>query len=124
MKKGNILEYKGYFGSAEVSVEDGCLCGALLAIPDVVAYSADTYPELESHFHEAVDGYIAFCREQGRKPAKPSDGSSTAAFLAAALLAAESNRENLKAAVFQITRGKAASKTRVRRAVVATANRI
>jgi predicted HicB family RNase H-like nuclease len=69
------LEYLGYFGSAEVSVDDGVLHGKLLYIKDLVTFEADTTNELISAFHEAVDAYLEDCKEEGRKPDTPFKGA-------------------------------------------------
>lgn len=69
------FEYKGYLGSAEVSVEDNVLHGKLLYINDVVSYEAQSPQELEQAFKEAVEDYLATCREAGDEPDVPFKGS-------------------------------------------------
>jgi len=69
------LEYNGYLGSAEVSVEDGTLHGKLLFIRDVVTYEAATVPDLKIAFREAVDDYLQTCSELGDEPEKPCKGT-------------------------------------------------
>jgi len=69
------FEYKGYYGSAEVSTEDKLLVGRLLFIRDVVSYVASTAKELEEAFHAAVDDYLATCQEIGDQPDVPFKGS-------------------------------------------------
>lgn len=71
----NILEYEGYSGSAEISVEDNCLHGKILFIRDLVAYQASTPDDLKKEFISAVDDYIQTCREYGKAPDKPCKGS-------------------------------------------------
>lgn len=71
----NILEYEGYSGSAEISVEDNCLHGKILFIRDLVTYQASTPDELKSEFVNAVDDYIQTCREYGKAPDKPCKGT-------------------------------------------------
>lgn len=70
----SILEYKGYLGSAEVSLEDNILHGKLMYIRDVVNYAADTPQELYSAFQDAVDDYIQTCLECGDEPNVPFKG--------------------------------------------------
>jgi predicted HicB family RNase H-like nuclease len=70
-----VLEYNGYQGSIEVSIEDNCVFGKILHIEDLVTYEADTPSELDAAFREAVDSYVAFCLEEGREPNKPFKGS-------------------------------------------------
>ena len=53
-----LMEYKGFYGSVEVSVEDGCLFGKLEFIDPLVNYEGETVQEIEEAFHEAVGDYI------------------------------------------------------------------
>ncbi len=73
MKK--VFEHNGYHGSAEISMEDGCLFGEILFINDLVLYQADTVENLEHEFRLAVDDYIKTCKEVGKEPDKPFKGS-------------------------------------------------
>jgi predicted HicB family RNase H-like nuclease len=70
-----LLKYKDYFGSVDASSEDGCLFGKLEFVSALVNYEADTVPELLKAFHEAVDDYLAMCKERGWEPEKPFKGS-------------------------------------------------
>jgi predicted HicB family RNase H-like nuclease len=69
------LRYKGYTGSIEVSVEDGCLFGKIQFINDLVGYEGETVDELRQSFQSAVDGYLDTCKELGEEPEKPFKGS-------------------------------------------------
>ena len=69
------MKYKGYFGSAEINVEDDVLYGRLLFIKDVVTYEAETPQELIHAFRESVDDYLATCEEMGEKPDVPFKGT-------------------------------------------------
>lgn len=73
--KSNVLEYKGYQGSVEVSVEDNVLHGKILHIVDLVTFEAQTPEGLQQAFEEEVDEYLAFCAEEGVEPDKPFKGS-------------------------------------------------
>lgn len=70
-----VLEYKGYVGSVEVSKEDRCLHGAVLFVRDLVTYEGKSYDELEAAFQSAVDNYVATCKAIGRDPEKPCSGT-------------------------------------------------
>ena len=72
--KNKTLKYKGYEGSIEPSVEDGCLFGRVLFIVDRIIYDGNTLPELEEAFHELVDDYLETCEELGKDPNKPCSG--------------------------------------------------
>lgn len=69
------LNYKNYYGSVEVSVEDGVIHGRLLYIRDVITFESPDVEGVKSAFEEAVDRYLAFCVETGDNPEKPFSGS-------------------------------------------------
>ena len=70
------LQYKGYLGDVDYSLEDDkCLHGKILYINDLVTYEAQTVPELEEAFREAVDDYLETCVEIGKEPEKSFKGS-------------------------------------------------
>lgn len=69
------LEYKGYTGSIEYSPQDSLLYGKVLGIRGLVSYEGETGKHLEEDFREAVDAYLADCKEAGKSPEKPFKGS-------------------------------------------------
>lgn len=69
------LNYKGFIGSIEVSLEDNCLYGKLIYVNDLVTYEAKTVKQLEVEFRKAVDDYLVSCHELKREPMKPFKGS-------------------------------------------------
>ncbi len=73
MKK--LLKYKGFLGSIEVSIDDNCIHGKILFIDDIVTYEAESPAQLEAEFKDAVDDYVATCKELDRVPNKPFSGS-------------------------------------------------
>ncbi|MCE8035342.1 type II toxin-antitoxin system HicB family antitoxin [Billgrantia tianxiuensis] len=73
--KANVLEYKGYQGSIEVSLEDNVLHGKILHIVDLVTFEARTPEGLREAFEQEVDEYLAFCEEEGVAPDKPFSGT-------------------------------------------------
>ena len=52
------LEYQGYVGTIEVSLENDCLHGRLEFIKDLVTYEAQTVAGLKAAFVGAVDDYL------------------------------------------------------------------
>ena len=72
----NMLEYKGYIGSVEISEEDNCLFGKVLHLPQgtLISYEGETVEELRNDFHESVDAYIELCEQQGIEPLKSFSG--------------------------------------------------
>jgi len=71
----NTLSHKGYTGSIDISVEDGCLHGRILFIDDIVTYEGDTVEEVKSSFIAAVDRYLDYCEETGKPANKPYSGT-------------------------------------------------
>ena len=70
-----IFKYKGYIGSAEISVEDECLHGKILFIADLVTYEAEKFSDLKREFEDAIDDYLELCREIGKEPNKTMSGT-------------------------------------------------
>jgi len=73
--KNKLLEYKGYFASINVSIEDECVFGKVEFINDSIVFGADTIPELKATFESEVDEYLAFCAEVGKEPDKTMTGT-------------------------------------------------
>ena len=71
----NVLTYRGFQGSIEVSIEDDCMFGKILHVEDLVTYEGGTPGELKAAFENSVNEYLAFCEEQGVEPCKPFKGS-------------------------------------------------
>ncbi len=71
----DILEYQGYYGSAEFSVADNVFHGKLLYIRALVTYEADNVEGLKQAFHEAVEDYLEMCKAEEMKPETPFKGS-------------------------------------------------
>lgn len=60
------MKYKGYTGSIEVSLDDNCLYGKVLALPHdtMITYEGETVEKLKEDFHSAVDDYLAMCEAE------------------------------------------------------------
>ena len=71
----SLFRYKGFYGSAQASVEDHCLYGKLEFIEPLVSYEGQNIEELEQAFKDAVDDYLLDCEKLGREPAKSCKGS-------------------------------------------------
>ncbi|MDZ7608968.1 MAG: hypothetical protein U5K79_26100 [Cyclobacteriaceae bacterium] len=63
------LEYKGYTGSIEYSQEDDLLYGEVLGIRGQISFEGKTGKLLEVDFKEAIETYLADCKEEGVTPA-------------------------------------------------------
>ena len=71
----NMLEYKGFYGSVEYSLEDECFHGKIAEISDLVTYEGNSISDLKKIFREAVDDYIIDCEQIGKNPLKKYEGS-------------------------------------------------
>ncbi|UUO25121.1 type II toxin-antitoxin system HicB family antitoxin [Colwellia sp. M166] len=73
--KSKLLEYKGYYASINVSVEDECVFGKVEFINDSIVFGADTVAELKVTFKSEIEDYLEFCKEVGKDPDKTMTGS-------------------------------------------------
>ena len=72
--KDNALEYKGYYTLVEFDKDSGELRGKIEGISDYVDFQCENSKGVEKAFREAVDDYLAFCEEVGKKPDKEYKG--------------------------------------------------
>lgn len=71
----NVLEYKGYHTRVSYVAETNSLRGIIEGISDFIDFETDTLSDVEKEFHSAVDDYLEFCKEIGKKPEKEYKGS-------------------------------------------------
>jgi len=71
----SCLQYKGYTTEIHYSVEDRVLYGKIDGIDDYIDFEAASPDEIEKEFHSAVDEYLIFCQNHGKKPNKSYKGS-------------------------------------------------
>lgn len=71
----DLLKYKGYVGSYDLCFDSGEICGKLEFINALVTFEAHTVVELQAEFENAVDSYLATCKELGYTPEKTLSGS-------------------------------------------------
>lgn len=71
----NVIEYLGYQGSIETSLEDGILYGSIQHITDKITYESETVAGLKAEFEAAVDHYLEYCKQKGIQPDKPFSGT-------------------------------------------------
>ena len=93
------INYKGYFAKVEFDPEDHIFVGRVIGIRDVVGFHGKSVSELEAAFAEAVDNYLAACKELGQEPNKPYSGNLMlripAEIHAAVALAAEASGKSI-----------------------------
>ncbi len=71
----NTLKYKDFIGSVAFSEADGVFFGKIEGIDGLVNFEGESVTELTEAFHEAVDDYLAYCKEEGIEPHKSYSGS-------------------------------------------------
>jgi len=70
-----LLQYKGYYGSLEASIEDNCLHGKIEFISALVTYEAENITDIEKEFQAAVNDYLETCTQLGNEPEISCKGS-------------------------------------------------
>jgi len=70
----NTMTYKGYLGSVSFSEKDGVFFGKIEGINGLVNFEGESVKELTEAFHEAVDDYLAYCKDEGIEPDKSYSG--------------------------------------------------
>lgn len=75
MSVNNNLHYKDYIGNVEFSEEDAIFHGKVVGIKSLISFEGDSVSAIIKDFHNAVDEYLDFCTQNGKKPEKPYKGS-------------------------------------------------
>ena len=70
----NTLKYKGYIGSVAFSEKDNVFFGKIEGIDGLVNFEGESVKELTDAFHEAVEDYLEYCKEEGIEPHKSYSG--------------------------------------------------
>lgn len=71
----NMLKYKEFYGGVEYSSNDECFFGKIIGTSDLVTFEGESVATLKDAFTEAVEDYIALCKEVGKDPQKTYKGS-------------------------------------------------
>lgn len=69
------MEYKGYHAAVSYDDEDSLFIGNVIGISDHIAFHGASVDELKDHFQNAVDEYLAFCKEVGKNPDREYKGT-------------------------------------------------
>lgn len=64
---GYFAPYRGYTGTIELSLDDGCYYGKIKNTKDLVNYEAKSARMLLNEFRKAVDDYLEFCKSVGKE---------------------------------------------------------
>lgn len=70
----NTLKYKGFTGSVGFSEDDNVFFGKIEGINGLVNFEGTSVDDLTNAFHEAVEDYLVFCKENGVEPNKKYSG--------------------------------------------------
>ena len=70
-----VLEYKGYEGSVEYSLDDEILYGQVLGVRSLLLYEGQTLAQLKADFEDTVDDYLEGCKKDGVAPEQPFKGT-------------------------------------------------
>ena len=68
------MKYLGYTARIEYDPADRIFVGRVIGTRDGINFHGASVEELERAFHEAVDDYLAACKELGQEPNKPYSG--------------------------------------------------
>ncbi|MEK9628342.1 MAG: type II toxin-antitoxin system HicB family antitoxin [Nitrospinota bacterium] len=71
----DMMQYKGYLGSAHYSDEDAVFYGKIEFIKSLVTYEGNSIKSLQKSFKDAVEDYLEQCDEQGKEPEESFKGS-------------------------------------------------
>lgn len=66
------MSYKGNEAYIRYSEQDHCYYGSIRNIKDCITFEGDNLYELEEDFHGAVDEYLDFCKEVGKRADIPT----------------------------------------------------
>ena len=69
-----MMNYKGYIGAVEYDDDAGIFAGMVINTRDVITFQGESVFELKKAFHDSVDDYLEWCREDGIEPEKPYSG--------------------------------------------------
>lgn len=63
-----MIEYRGYRGVFEYDEEYGFFAGRVVDTRDGVNFEGRSVAELKESMRTAIDDYLEFCEDTGRKP--------------------------------------------------------
>ena len=74
MDKINNLKYRGFHAKFNHDLNQEKIIGCIADIEDLVTFEVEHSSDIEFEFHKAVDDYMAFCKEVGKKRIKNCPG--------------------------------------------------
>ncbi|MBC7214862.1 MAG: type II toxin-antitoxin system HicB family antitoxin [Burkholderiaceae bacterium] len=70
----NTMTYKGYTARIEFDERDNIFVGRVLGLRSIISFHGETVDELRQAMADAIDDFLADCKERGVKPEKPASG--------------------------------------------------
>lgn len=70
----NSMTHKGIAARIEFDDRDGIFVGRVVGVRDIIGFHGKTVTELRKACSEAIDDYLADCKERGVKPPRPASG--------------------------------------------------
>lgn len=67
-------EHKGGRAKIEFDEDDQIIVGRILSIRDVVGFHGSSVKEIKEAFIEAVEDYLAHCKDAGKEPCREYSG--------------------------------------------------
>jgi predicted HicB family RNase H-like nuclease len=71
-----ILEYKDFDAEIYFSSVDEVFYGKIIGINDLVSFEGTSVKQLKKEFQEAMEDYLATCKQLGKEPEKTYKGTS------------------------------------------------
>lgn len=66
-----MIEDKGYIGVVNFDPEIDLFHGTVINTNDVITFYGTSVSELREEMQKSIEGYIEFCKEQGKIPEVP-----------------------------------------------------
>ena len=70
----NTMTHKGYTARIDFDERDDIFVGRVLGLRAMISFHGETVRELQKAFADAIEDFLADCKEQGLKPEKPASG--------------------------------------------------
>ena len=70
-----MIEYKGYIGVVDFDPEIDLFHGTVINTSDVISFYGASAIELREEMQKSIEGYLEFCKEQGKIAEKPYNQS-------------------------------------------------
>lgn len=68
------MKYKGYLADVVYDDEAKLFHGEVVGLKDVITFQGTSVTDIEKAFHDSVDDYVEWCREQGETRKKRKNG--------------------------------------------------